>query len=73
MTGIQRGALPAALRGADVLGAAATGSGKTLAFLVPLLELLYRRRWGAQDGLGALVISPTRELVRRLLLSRRPR
>jgi ATP-dependent RNA helicase DDX10/DBP4 len=38
------------------------GSGKTLAFLVPLLESLYRARWSAVDGLGALVISPTREL-----------
>jgi ATP-dependent RNA helicase DDX10/DBP4 len=63
MTDIQQGAIPAALRGADVLGAGPTGSGKTLAFLVPLLEALYRRRWGAQDGLGALVISPTRELA----------
>ena len=47
----------------DVLGAAKTGSGKTLAFLVPLLERLYRARWAAGDGLGALVISPTRELA----------
>lgn len=30
---------------------------------MPLLESLYRKRWGPQDGLGALVISPTRELV----------
>jgi superfamily II DNA/RNA helicase len=38
------------------------GSGKTLAFLIPLLESLYRARWSAVDGLGGLVISPTREL-----------
>jgi ATP-dependent RNA helicase DDX10/DBP4 len=43
--------------------AARTGSGKTLSFLVPVLEILYRRKWGPQDGLGALIISPTRELV----------
>jgi len=46
-----------------VLGAARTGSGKTLAFLVPLLERLYRSGWSAVDGLGALVIAPTRELA----------
>ncbi|KAJ7326322.1 P-loop containing nucleoside triphosphate hydrolase protein [Mycena albidolilacea] len=44
-------------------GAARTGSGKTLSFLVPVLEILYRRKWGPSDGLGALVISPTRELA----------
>ena len=62
-TDIQREAIPLALRGRDVLGAAKTGSGKTLAFLVPVLELLWRERWGPEDGLGALVISPTRELA----------
>ena len=63
MTDIQRAAIPHALAGRDVLGAAKTGSGKTLAFLVPTLELLFRERWGRQDGLGAIVISPTRELA----------
>ena len=63
MTDIQRAAIPHALAGRDVLGAAKTGSGKTLAFLVPLLERLHRERWGRLDGLGALVISPTRELA----------
>lgn len=63
MTDIQVQSLPISLKGKDVLGAARTGSGKTLAFLIPVLEILYRRKWGPQDGLGALVISPTRELV----------
>jgi hypothetical protein len=27
------------------------------------LEVLYRAKWNAEDGLGALVISPTRELA----------
>ena len=62
MTLIQRRALPPALRGKDVLGAAKTGSGKTLAFVIPLLDRLYRERWGHSDGLGALIITPTREL-----------
>ena len=62
-TEIQKVAIPLALRGRDVLGAAKTGSGKTLAFLVPLLELLWRERWSGEDGVGALVLSPTRELA----------
>jgi len=63
MTDIQRAAIPHILCGRDVLGAAKTGSGKTLAFIVPLIEKLYRLRWTKYDGLGALVISPTRELA----------
>ncbi|KAF8178079.1 P-loop containing nucleoside triphosphate hydrolase protein [Mycena galopus ATCC 62051] len=63
MTDIQTQSLPVSLKGKDVLGAARTGSGKTLSFLVPVLEILYRRKWGPTDGLGALVISPTRELA----------
>ncbi|KAF9045500.1 P-loop containing nucleoside triphosphate hydrolase protein [Panaeolus papilionaceus] len=63
MTDIQAKSIPISLKGKDVLGAARTGSGKTLAFLVPVLETLYRKRWSAMDGLGALIISPTRELA----------
>ncbi|KAK1755921.1 P-loop containing nucleoside triphosphate hydrolase protein [Echria macrotheca] len=63
LTDVQRAAIPLALKGNDVLGAAKTGSGKTLAFLVPVLEKLYRARWTEYDGLGALIISPTRELA----------
>ena len=62
-TEIQREAIPLALNGRDVLGAAKTGSGKTLAFLIPVLETLWRERWTSIDGLGALIISPTRELA----------
>lgn len=36
LTAIQRAALPHALCGRDVLGAAKTGSGKTLSFLIPV-------------------------------------
>lgn len=68
MTDIQAKSVPFSLKGKDILGAARTGSGKTLAFLIPVLELLYRRKWGPSDGLGALIISPTRELVSALVL-----
>ncbi|KAH8985950.1 DEAD-domain-containing protein [Lactarius hatsudake] len=63
MTDVQVKSLPFSLKGKDILGAARTGSGKTLCFLIPVLEILYRRKWGPQDGLGALIISPTRELA----------
>ncbi|CCG81203.1 ATP-dependent RNA helicase dbp4 [Taphrina deformans PYCC 5710] len=63
LTDIQKRAIPFVLKGRDVLGAARTGSGKTLAFLVPMLELLYRNNWTQFDGLGALIVSPTRELA----------
>ncbi|KAJ0333673.1 hypothetical protein COL922a_010743 [Colletotrichum nupharicola] len=63
LTDIQSRAVPLALKGHDILGAAKTGSGKTLAFIIPVLEKLYRARWTEFDGLGALIISPTRELA----------
>ncbi|VDM48607.1 unnamed protein product [Toxocara canis] len=63
-TEIQRDSLQYSLTGVDVVGAAKTGSGKTLALLIPLLECLWRQRWSRNtDGLGALVICPTRELA----------
>lgn len=64
LTDIQSKAIPLALKGSDILGAAKTGSGKTLAFLIPVLENLYRAQCvGADAGLGAMIISPTRELA----------
>ena len=63
MTPIQRSAIPHSLYNRDVLGASKTGSGKTIAFVIPLLEKLFINRWSALDGLGALIILPTRELA----------
>ena len=40
-----------------------TGSGKTLAFLLPLVINAKRAALKGQEGLKALVISPTRELA----------
>ena len=68
MTDIQARSIPLALKRQDILGAARTGSGKTLAFLIPVLDILFRQKWGPQDGLGALIISPTRELVCSLII-----
>ncbi|KAI3768965.1 hypothetical protein L6452_00061 [Arctium lappa] len=66
MTNIQRASLPHALCGRDILGAAKTGSGKTLAFIIPVLEKLYKARWGLEDGVGSIILSPTRELANQL-------
>ncbi|KAJ5718495.1 ATP-dependent RNA helicase dbp4 [Penicillium malachiteum] len=63
MTDIQSRAINHSLKGRDILGAAKTGSGKTLAFIVPVLENLYRKQWTEYDGLGALILAPTRELA----------
>nr|CAB3454451.1 unnamed protein product [Digitaria exilis] len=63
MSDIQRAALPHALCGRDVLGAAKTGSGKTLAFVIPVIEKLYRERWGPEDGVGCIVLCPTTDLA----------
>eukprot|EP00767_Chilomastix_cuspidata_P001222 gnl/Chilomastix_cuspidata/1389.p1 GENE.gnl/Chilomastix_cuspidata/1389~~gnl/Chilomastix_cuspidata/1389.p1 ORF type:complete len:633 (+),score=191.20 gnl/Chilomastix_cuspidata/1389:48-1901(+) len=63
LTDIQRTSIPHILAGRDVHGIAKTGSGKTLSYLVPLVEHMYRERWQRLDGLGALVLVPTRELA----------
>ena len=62
-TEIQAAAIPHALAGRDILGAAKTGSGKTLAFVVPMLERLYVEGWDSGDGLAGIIITPTRELA----------
>ncbi|WP_295995652.1 DEAD/DEAH box helicase [Rugamonas sp.] len=61
-TAIQRAAIPAILRGEDVLGAAQTGSGKTAAFALPLLQSLLDNRDGPRQ-LHGLILVPTRELA----------
>lgn len=49
----------------DVSAEACTGSGKTLAFVVPAVEMILRRdRALKKRCVGALIISPTRELAR---------
>ncbi|OYQ71252.1 ATP-dependent RNA helicase DbpA [Wohlfahrtiimonas chitiniclastica] len=58
-TPIQAAALPAILKGKDLLGQAKTGSGKTAAFGIGVLESIDVTRFATQ----ALVICPTRELA----------
>ncbi|XP_037943167.1 probable ATP-dependent RNA helicase DDX55 homolog [Teleopsis dalmanni] len=66
MTPVQAATIPLLLAQKDVSAEAVTGSGKTLAFIVPLIEILQRRHqenpW-SKNEIGALIISPTRELA----------
>ncbi len=60
-TPIQAEAIPAALGGQDLIGAAQTGTGKTAAFLLPVLQgLILLPRPGKTK---VLVLTPTRELA----------
>mmetsp|Transcript_3553 Transcript_3553/g.7790 ORF Transcript_3553/g.7790 Transcript_3553/m.7790 type:complete len:527 (-) Transcript_3553:121-1701(-) len=64
---IQAYTWPLALQGKDVIGVAATGSGKTLAFLLPAFSEFVRGGWRAdRDGVGLLVMAPTRELAQQI-------
>jgi ATP-dependent RNA helicase DeaD len=55
---IQEEAIPPLVTGRDVMGQAQTGSGKTAAFGLPLLQYVDP----GDDGVQALVLTPTREL-----------
>ncbi|TPX31817.1 hypothetical protein SeLEV6574_g08510 [Synchytrium endobioticum] len=67
MTPVQQRTIPLFLQHKDVVVEAVTGSGKTLAFLIPVLEILLRREtWLNRHQVGAIVISPTRELAKQI-------
>ncbi|MCF2504211.1 DEAD/DEAH box helicase [Dyadobacter sp. CY107] len=60
---IQQEAIPAILKGNDVLGIAKTGSGKTASFVLPILELFQNKPAAANRHISALILVPTRELA----------
>ena len=66
-TPIQAQAIPAILKGGDLMGGAQTGTGKTAGFTLPLLqrltegEKLLNKR--GKIAIRALVLTPTRELA----------
>jgi superfamily II DNA/RNA helicase len=62
-TPVQAEAIPAALRGGDVLASAQTGSGKTAAFALPILQQLLIGRRDRPRRVHALILVPTRELA----------
>jgi ATP-dependent RNA helicase RhlE len=62
-TPIQEAAIPAALKGRDIIGTAQTGTGKTAAFILPILNKLLN----GQRGLPrTLIVTPTRELAEQI-------
>lgn len=64
MTPVQSATIPLFMRNKDVAAEAVTGSGKTLAFVIPILEILLRREEKLKKNqVGAIVITPTRELA----------
>jgi len=63
-TPIQTAAIPALLKGRDLLGCAQTGTGKTAAFALPILNnLVQNARKPQPKQPRALILTPTRELA----------
>jgi len=62
-TPIQEAAIPAAVRGRDIIGTAQTGTGKTAAFVLPILNKLLD---GPRGMPRALIVTPTRELAEQI-------
>ena len=62
-TPVQTAAIPAVLKGGDLLVTAQTGSGKTMAFVLPLLERWLGARMESPRRVHTLILVPTRELA----------
>ncbi|MDP1693030.1 MAG: DEAD/DEAH box helicase [Burkholderiaceae bacterium] len=66
-TPIQAQAIPAVLKGGDVMGGAQTGTGKTAGFVLPMLQRLMavpsKRDARGRVAIRALILTPTRELA----------
>ncbi len=60
---IQKAAIPAVLKGKDVLGIAQTGSGKTASYALPILMNLDGKTGTKNRHIDALILVPTRELA----------
>ncbi|KIW66028.1 hypothetical protein PV04_08237 [Phialophora macrospora] len=64
MTPVQASTIPLFMAYKDVVVEAVTGSGKTLAYLIPVVEKLLRLEEPIKKHhVGAIIISPTRELA----------
>ncbi|CAH3024194.1 unnamed protein product [Porites evermanni] len=67
MTPVQAATIPLFMSNKDVAVEAVTGSGKTLAFLIPVVEILLRREEKLKKhDVGAIIITPTRELAKQI-------
>lgn len=67
-TPVQSQAIPAVLKGRDLMAAAQTGTGKTAGFALPVLQrLTLEGPQVASNSVRALVLTPTRELAEQVL------
>ena len=60
---IQAQAIPAVLKGGDVMAAAQTGTGKTAGFTLPILSNLLKGSPAKPNQARVLILTPTRELA----------
>lgn len=60
---IQQKAIPAIIKGQDILGIAKTGSGKTASYALPILNNLQGNTKTKNRHVSTLVVVPTRELA----------
>ena len=60
---IQTQAIPAVLKGRDVLASAQTGTGKTASFVLPLLQKTLEKPRAKSNKTRVLILTPTRELA----------
>ncbi len=63
-TDIQHKAIPPILKGDDVLAIAQTGTGKTAAYVIPVLNILHKKKTSKRvQGIACVVMTPTHELA----------
>jgi len=66
-TPIQEKTIPLLLENKDVIGIAQTGTGKTAAFVLPIIQKLSQKEGREKDKRPfALILAPTRELVKQI-------
>ena len=69
MTAVQSAVIPLFITNKDCAVEAVTGSGKTLAFIIPIIEILMKKMTNEKMNnldVGAIVVSPTRELAQQI-------
>ncbi len=62
-TEVQAQAIPAVLKGEDIIGCAQTGTGKTAAFVLPILHRICGAEPAKKRAIRSLILTPTRELA----------
>lgn len=65
-TQIQQQAIPAAMKGHDLIASSKTGSGKTLAFIIPALQRVTKNRALSKRDPRVVILTPTRELAKQV-------